>query len=48
LPKVSSSMMYAKCGINSLCQMKLSSSHLIWFHHDQSLQHKNGRLTACV
>jgi len=47
LPEVSS-MMYAKCGINSLCQMRLSSSHLIWFYHDQPLQHKNGRFTACV
>ena len=40
LPSVSS-MVYAKCSMDSTCQMKLSSSHLIWFCHDHSLQCEN-------
>ena len=42
LPSISSPMMYAKCSMDSTCQMKLNSSHLIWFYHDQHLQCHNG------
>ena len=42
LPSISSPMMYAKCSMDSTCQMKLNSSHLIWFYHDQYLQCHNG------
>ena len=38
LPSISSSMSFAKCSIDNMYQMKLSSSHLIWFCHDHSLQ----------
>ena len=42
LPPISS-MVYAKCSIDSICQMKLGSSHFIWFSYDQLLQNKSGR-----
>ena len=41
LPSISSSMVYAKCSMDSICQMELSSSHFIWFYQDQSLQCEN-------
>ena len=41
LPSISSSMVYAKCCMNSICQMELNSSHFIWFYQDQSLQCEN-------
>ena len=38
LPSVTSSMVYAECSMDNTQQMKLSSSHLIWFSlHDQPL-----------
>ena len=40
---ISSSLLYAKCSIDTTCQMKLSSSHLIWFSYDQHPQSRNGR-----
>ena len=42
LPLISSSMLYAKCSIDSVHHMELSSSHLIWFSHDQLSQSRNG------
>lgn len=38
LPVSSSSMMYAKCSINSLQQMQLKPSNMIWFTREQVLQ----------
>ena len=35
LPSISPSTVYAKCSMDSTYQMKLSSSHLIWFHRNQ-------------
>ena len=35
LPSISSSMVYAKCCMNSTCQMELNSSHFIWLYQDQ-------------
>ena len=46
LPVISSSMKFAKCSIDSTHSMKLSSSHLIWFYHDQPPQFENGMSTV--
>ena len=35
LPSISSSMMYARCSMDSTHQMELNSSHLTWFYRDQ-------------
>ena len=40
LPLISSSMRYAKCSINTVHHMELSSSHLIWFSRGRLLQNK--------
>ena len=45
---ISSSLLYAKCSIDTTCQMKLSSSHLIWFSYDQHPQSRNGRIALSV
>ena len=42
LPSISSSVLYAKCIIDSTHQMELNFSHQIWFCHDQHLQCENG------
>ena len=51
LPSTSSSIMstmtHAKCSIDSTHQMKLSSSHMIWFHDDQPILIMKGRSIAC-
>ena len=44
LPVISSLMIYAKCSADSTHPMKLSSSHLIWFH--QHPQCENSRFTV--
>ena len=36
LPTICSSMAFAKCSIDTIYQMELSPSHLIWFLHPQS------------
>ena len=40
LPHISSSMLYARCSIESVHHMKLSPSHLIWFSHGKLPQAK--------
>ena len=46
LPPISSSMRYARCSINTVHHMELSSSHLIWFSLGQLPQNiKSGRST---
>ena len=40
LPPISSSMLYAKCSIDSVHHMELSSSHLIWFSRGRLPQNK--------
>ena len=42
LPLNSSSMVYARCSIDSVHHIQLSSSHLIWFFHVQISQSRNG------
>ena len=41
-----SSMVYAKCSIDTIYHMELGSSHFIWFSYDQLLQNKSGRSTV--
>ena len=43
LPSISPSTVYAKCSMDSTYQMKLSSSHLIWFHCNQCPQCEKSR-----
>ena len=39
---IPSLLVYAKCSTDTTCQMELSTSHLIWFLHDQHPQSKSG------
>ena len=41
--QISSLLVYAKCTIDTTCQMKLDSSHLVWFSYDQHTQNKSGK-----
>ena len=40
LPSKSSPLIYATCSIENTHQMELSSSHLVWFYHDQPSRSK--------
>ena len=48
LPSICSSIRYARCSMDSTYQMKLSTSHLVWFYHDKVLQGKNGTYSYVV
>ena len=48
LPPISSSMLYAKCSIDTVHHMELSSSHLIWFSYDQLSQSRNGMYCIAI
>ena len=47
LPTTCSSMAFAKCSIDTIYQMELGPSHLIWFLYDHLPQSKSGTSALC-